>query len=168
LIFTITLTITMSRPCHRMTIMYHRQSLLSEGTTDSDSESVHLIPEGVSPRVSLSSDLLSEIQRDLNESRRRFPVRFVFHHNIYSRHLYDVEGNVLRDNYGEAMNVFSKSMQDAFDSGHLRLLRNSTMTCDCYRYFITSNNQLERFIEERDYKSSRGPDIEYHIYPDNS
>ena len=50
----------------------------------------------------------------------RFPVRLVYHHNRYSGTLYDVDGNVLRGETGELLNVVNETMQPTSVSLWLR------------------------------------------------
>lgn len=36
----------------------------------------------------------------------------------------------------------------------------------CYRYFITSQEQLDKFYEDREFGSTEGPNKTYHVYVD--
>lgn len=85
---------------------------------------------------------------------------------MYSKILYDVEGNILANQTGRLLNVFRKEMDEAFSNKSLKLYRNSTQKNVCYRYFITSNTQLRNFLEDRTYGSTEGPNKAYHVYVD--
>lgn len=110
-------------------------------------------------RLSLGSSSTSE---------RSWPIRMVDHRNIYSRILYDVEGNILFDEQGHRLvNAFRENMDDMFTSGRLRLMRNSTTKDLCYRYFIRDENQLHRFLAARQYGTNEGPNVAFHVYVDD-
>lgn len=85
---------------------------------------------------------------------------------MYAKTLYDVDGNILVNRQGRLLNVFRSIMDDAFESKELRLYRNSTMTDITYRYFVTSIEQRDRFLTEREIGSTEGPNKAYHVYVD--
>lgn len=85
---------------------------------------------------------------------------------MYGKILYDVEGNILSTFTGKLINVYRPCMDEEFESGRLRLWRNSTHHNICYRYFTTSEAQRRRFLEDRQYGSKEGPNKGYHVYLD--
>ena len=92
------------------------------------------------------------------------PVRLVLHHNRYAGILYDVDGNILRGDSGLPLNVFREEMKDAMVKGEVRFMHYLTKE-PTYAYFITSAEQLGRFIIERkDGAPRRG--TRYHVYID--
>lgn len=93
-----------------------------------------------------------------------FPVRYVYHHNRYAGRLYDVEGNVLRGESGDCLNVFKEELKDMLVSKKIRFMHFLSKE-PTYAYFITSEAQLGRFHIER----SEGSTKRYkqvHVYPD--
>lgn len=76
--------------------------------------------------------------------------------------LYDVDGNLLVDANGKLLNIWSKAMQDAFDSKCLRAIHAINPG---YTYFITKQAQLSRFLEQRKIGSDR-PNTVYCVYFD--
>jgi hypothetical protein len=90
----------------------------------------------------------------------------VDHKNLYSKILYDVEGNILTNPTGRLLNVFRAEMDEAFRVKQLRLYRNSSMSGMCYRYFVTSLEQRDRFLEERQFGTYQGPNKAFHVYVD--
>jgi len=91
----------------------------------------------------------------------------VDHKNMYCRILYDVEGKILVNHMGRILNAFRPEMDEAFANKEIRLIRNSTMDSICYRYYITSQEQWEKFIWERELGSDQGPNKSYHVYVDD-
>ena len=96
-----------------------------------------------------------------------YRVHMVDHKNIFSKILYDVEGNIIRTKQGRLINVFRKEMEQAMNEGCLTVHRNSTMHGITYRYFTTSNEQKMRFIDERENGTYEGPNVRYHVYVDD-
>lgn len=93
-----------------------------------------------------------------------FPVRIVYHNNRYASQLYDVDGDVLRGQTGEILNVFREELKDMLVSKKIRFMHYMT-TEPTYAYFITSNEQLGRFLVERK-EGSKNPMKCYHVYAD--
>ena len=62
-----------------------------------------------------------------------FRARFRNMGSMYARRLYDVDGNVLRDDDGHLLNVYTPTMNEYFADGSLRLVR--SLRYD-YRYFV--------------------------------
>lgn len=91
------------------------------------------------------------------------PVKFVYHHNRYAGMLYDVDGNLLRGESGEILNVFKEELKDMMIEHKIRFVHNVTHE-PTYAYFVTSAHQLARFYKERE----QGSEIEktYHVYLD--
>jgi hypothetical protein len=85
---------------------------------------------------------------------------------MYGKILYDVEGNILATTMGKLINVYRPCMDEEFENGRLRLFRNSTHLNICYRYFITSEDQRRRFLEDRQFGTKEGPNKSYHVYLD--
>lgn len=65
----------------------------------------------------------------------------------YSRTLFDVEGNPLVNTAGNPLHVYTKLMQDEFDSGRLRLIH--CMKEPTFAYFVTSDYQKDVFQRHR-------------------
>lgn len=89
------------------------------------------------------------------------------HKNIHSRILYDVEGNILTDTNNKIINIFMPEFEDMMKKKELRLFRNSTMKSLCYRYFITSQQQLYKFWDDRSWGNTESPNKTYHVYVDD-
>jgi hypothetical protein len=85
---------------------------------------------------------------------------------MYAKILYDVEGNILTNRQGRLLNVFRSIMDDAFEAKEIKLYRNSTMANVTYRYFVTSIEQRDRFLWDRQLGSEEGPNKAYHVYVD--
>lgn len=91
----------------------------------------------------------------------------VDHGSVYSKILYDVNGKILVDSQNHLLNVYRYEMADAIESGELRIVRNSTMANVCYRYFVTSQDQQDIFINERSFGTTDGPNKAFHVYVDD-
>ena len=87
------------------------------------------------------------------------------HRNLYCKILYDVDGNILTSKTGRLLNVFRPELDDAFNAREVRLYRNSTMSNLTYRYWVTSIEQRDRFLWERE-MGSKEPNKGYHVYVD--
>jgi hypothetical protein len=90
----------------------------------------------------------------------------VDHKTTYRKFLYDVDGNILTDKTHRLLNAYRENLQDAISKGDVRIFRNKTMSDYCYRYFITSQEQLDKFHEDRELGSDTGPNKKYHVYVD--
>jgi hypothetical protein len=86
---------------------------------------------------------------------------------MYAKILYDVEGNILTSRQGRLLNVFRPAMDEAFENKEIRLYRNSTMTNVTYRYFVTSIEQRDKFLWDRQLGCDQGPNKAYHVYVDD-
>lgn len=93
-----------------------------------------------------------------------YPVRLVYHNNRYAGKLYDVDGNILRGESGEAMNVFKEEFRDMLDSKKIHFMHYLTKE-PTYAYFVTNEEQLGRFFLERQ-EGSTNPNKCYHVYMD--
>jgi hypothetical protein len=93
------------------------------------------------------------------------PVKIVYHNNRYAGTLYDVDGNVLRGESGQRLNVFREEMKDMLVDSKIRVIHYMTRE-PTYIYFITDHIQMFRFQEERK-KGSPDPNKEYHVYLDS-
>lgn len=109
----------------------------------------------------MSSQSVSE------SSVKTWPVRMVDHVSMYSRILYDIDGKILVNRKGILLNVYKTQMDDAFRDKDIRVYRNSTMNNVCYRYFVTSQDQLETFWNERVFGTNDGPNKAFHVYVDD-
>lgn len=98
------------------------------------------------------------------ESSPKFPVRLIYHHNRYAGQLLDVDGNVLRGDSGDVLNVFKEELKDMMIAGRIRFIHYMTSE-PTYAYFITSHEQLGRFHIERS-EGSPIPHTAYHVYID--
>lgn len=93
-----------------------------------------------------------------------YPVRIIYHENRYAGVLYDVDGNVLRGETGQTLNVFKEELKDMLLDRKIRFLHYLSKE-PTYAYFVTSPEQLGRFTLERVEGSTiRGK--YYHVYPD--
>lgn len=88
------------------------------------------------------------------------------HLSTHRKFLYDVDGNILVDKNHRVVNIYRNSFNEALEKKEVRIFRNKTMSELCYRYFITSQEQLDRFLEERRFGSNEGPNKKYHVYVD--
>lgn len=93
----------------------------------------------------------------------RKPIKLRNRGSRYARILYDLDGNVLKDKFGVNINVYTVNIRTAFEEGSLRLIRK--LSDPGYSYFVTSEEQLQRFEEERDLGTSRYNNV-YHVYAD--
>lgn len=89
------------------------------------------------------------------------------HGSTSRRILYDVEGSILASPQGRLYNIYCADFHAALETKAVRLFRNSTMGAVCYRYFVTSTDQLAQFLEDRRYGSTEGPNKRYHVYLDD-
>lgn len=93
-----------------------------------------------------------------------FPVRYVYHHNRYAGILYDVDGDVLRGDSGQILNVFKEELKDMMVEKKIRFMHYLTKE-PTYSYFIVNAEQLGRFHLER-MEGSPKENKSYHVYPD--
>lgn len=91
------------------------------------------------------------------------PIQFVHHHNRYAGTLYDVDGQVLRGESGEPLNVFKEELKDMFQQKKIRFLHYMKKE-PTYAYFVTSTDQLERFRDDREFGVHLP--TTYHVYLD--
>lgn len=96
-----------------------------------------------------------------------YRIHMVDHKDVFSKILYDVEGNILRTRAGRLINVFRANMEQSMNAGLLTVHRNSTMSGITYRYFTTSKEQMMKFIDERENGTYTGPNVRYHVYVDD-
>lgn len=94
----------------------------------------------------------------------RFPIHMVYHNNRYAGHLYDVDGNILRGESGDVLNVFKEEMKDMLLLKKIRFMHYLTSE-PTYAYFITDPEQLGRFQLDR-IEGSTHPNKTYHVYAD--
>lgn len=112
-------------------------------------------------------DLVS-IPEENEDSSTQTMLQEVWNVNVYgascinSRTLYDVDGNILTNSHGIKLNIYTMAMQEAFNSGCLRLIHNISPG---YRYFITKESQMHRFLELRSFGADK-PNIGFTVYFD--
>jgi hypothetical protein len=94
----------------------------------------------------------------------KFPIKLVMHRNTYANTLFDVDGNVLVGDSGFNLNVFREEMKDMMISKKVRCIHYMTKE-PTYCYFITDQEQMDRFQRHRD-NGSQYPEMNYHVYPD--
>lgn len=97
-------------------------------------------------------------------SEQRFPVKYHFHKNRYAGTLVDVDGVVLEGETGMKLNVFREELKDMLVSKKIRFWHYLSKE-PTYAYFTTSQQQLDRFIEERR-DGALIPNTVYHVYLD--
>lgn len=78
--------------------------------------------------------------------------------------MYDVDGNVMRGESGDILNVFKEEMKDMMVSSKIRFMHYLS-TEPTYAYFIVSPEQLGRFHIERN-EGAPKPGKHYHVYAD--
>lgn len=93
-----------------------------------------------------------------------FPVKMVYHRKRYAAELFDVDGDLLVGKTGSILNVFKEELKDMMIAKEIRFLHYMSKE-PTYAYFITSNEQLDRFHIERT-EGSRDPHKSYHVYID--
>lgn len=97
-----------------------------------------------------------------NQQELLYKVRFTFHGpSIYQRKLYDVDGNLIVTSDGSPLHMHHPEIKKAFEDG-LRVIH---CVHPGYRYFVQSDQQLNRFRKDRQegtlfYKRY------YHVYND--
>lgn len=105
---------------------------------------------------------MSDDDSSSTHHQKRFPIRIQLRPGTYHRHLYDVDGALLVGQSGNPLHVFNKELKNEMDAKRVRLIRN--LRCG-YRYFVTSLEQWNRFMEHRK-NGTLYFRITYHLYPD--
>lgn len=129
-----------------------------------------IIPMIISPVVFTYVWILSILQagtmtapsETTESSVQLYPVRIRNCGSTYSRRLRDVDGFYLVNDNGKLLNVYTKEMKDAFESGALRAIHNVR---DGYVYFVQHDEQIRRFKRERE-EGSDLVNIDYFVYYD--
>lgn len=98
-----------------------------------------------------------------NESVKLYPIILKDKGSTYNRKLYDVDGFVLLGEDGTLLNVYNKAMKEAFEKKRLRVIHNMKGE---YVYFIVSESQRQRFLNERENGCPDLNDRTYYIYRD--
>ena len=98
------------------------------------------------------------------DSNRLYPVTYVRHYDRYRKSLYDVDGYLLQGEHGDALHVWKEEFKDMLVAKKIRFIHYMASE-PTYCYFIQSQEQAERFQQERE-EGSRFPYKRYHIYPD--
>lgn len=83
--------------------------------------------------------------------------------SIYAHQLMDVEGNVLRNEAGQVLNVYKHEFADYLKEGKVRFIH---AVSPGFAYFITSRAQLNRFLYDRKY-GGECMGVKYFIYADD-
>lgn len=112
-----------------------------------------------------ASDESTDADATEQESVQLYPIKFRDCGSTYARKLYDVDGFVLLGDDGSLLNVYNKAMKRAFDNKKIRVIHNMKGE---YVYFITSESQRQRFINERENGCPDLHDRTYYIYRDES
>lgn len=99
-----------------------------------------------------------------NNETKMYPIKLKDHGSTYANVLYDVEGRPLKGEYGTFLNVKTKEMKDAFDNKNIRLIHCMKDLSMSYRYFATSDHQVQKFQTHREFGSDRK--LVYHVYLD--
>jgi hypothetical protein len=110
---------------------------------------------------SVDTEKETEFEEPYHELRC-FHVRLFDHGSRNARNLYDVDGNILTDNQGARLNVWTKVMNEYLLSGKLRLIHR--IAEPSYSYFVISEQQRQRFEFERE--NGSGKRMIYHVYAD--
>lgn len=132
---------------------------------DDDDDSLPGSDSEIVAATSVTSEEKSGSADDSSKSFRgpKFRITYDKHSSTYATILYDVEGNVLRDEHNVPVNVFTVQMKT--------MLNNGDIICyhvpgrPGYRYFCTTKQQGELFRKARKYGHS-STDLPYHVYPD--
>lgn len=97
-------------------------------------------------------------------SDQLYPIVWVKHFDRYQSKLYDVDGYLLVGEEGEPLNVYKEELKDMMINRKIRFVH-YLATEPTYCYFVTSQEQVDRFQKDRD-GGSKTFDKHYHIYPD--
>lgn len=93
----------------------------------------------------------------------KYRISYKKHKSTYARTLYDVEGNVLRDEHNTPVNVFTSQMKTMLENGEL--LCYHAPGRPGYRYFCSYKKQGDIFRQAR--RRGLSPStLPYHVYPD--
>ena len=104
---------------------------------------------------------MTDSQSDVS-STQDFPITLVTMKSITDKELYDIDGNLVLDKFGNVLNIYKEEMKDAIESGDIRVVHNIGYG---FRYIVKRTEQEERFIDERK-NGSFSSDKHYYIYPD--
>ena len=97
------------------------------------------------------------------EALQFFPIKIQLRRHIYGQQLYDVEGRLIVDDRGRALNVYSSTLKQLFCDKKIKIIRD--IVCG-YRYFVTSSHQQQRFQDDRENGSLYFRKT-YHVYHDD-
>jgi hypothetical protein len=95
----------------------------------------------------------------------RYPIKLEFHHNRYRETLYDVDGCVLTGMTGLPLNVFKQELNTMLTERKIRFIHYMEKE-PTYAYFVITDNQLDRFLMEREHGSLKRGKV-YHVYLDD-
>ena len=93
----------------------------------------------------------------------RYPIKYNHAGSLHRLYLRDVDNNVVRDDYGKQLNLYSKDIVDYIACGRIRFIYDIKKE---YRYIITSDHQYRRFQYERVFGSTNVNDY-YSVYYDS-
>lgn len=102
------------------------------------------------------------LPEDTYQRLRCFHVQLYDHGSRHARNLYDVDGNLLIDEDGLKLNIWTSKINEYFMNGKLRLIHR--LAEPGYSYFIISEEQRRRFEFERE--NGSGKRMLYHVYAD--
>ena len=93
----------------------------------------------------------------------RFRVAYFKHPSTLARHLYDVEGRLLRDDDGKPLNVWTVKLKEALEKKDVVCFHAPGRPG--YRYFVTYKKQGELFRKAK--RTGRTAFAQpFHVYPD--
>lgn len=125
------------------------------------------LPDSEPEIVAVSSNTSDNDDNDsvsgFNSRGPKYRITYKKHSSTYASTLYDVEGNVLRDEHNVPVNVFTTQMKTMLDNGDIICYHAPGRPG--YRYFCTYKKQGELFrrCRRRGQSSSTLP---FHVYPD--
>lgn len=93
----------------------------------------------------------------------RYPVTLIHRGSMHRSYLQDVDGKLLRDDYGLYLNLYSKHLTDYTKNKRIRFIYNLPKE---YRFIITSTEQYNRFKFEIQ-NGSLLPNKKYCVYYDS-
>jgi hypothetical protein len=96
---------------------------------------------------------------------KHYPVNYTHHPSTYTKTLYDVEGNLLVDDHGVPLHVWDTRLKDALEHKTVRCIH-VCMQRPGYRYFVTSQSQMDDFQKNRDMGYAPRRRVMYHVYDD--
>ena len=109
------------------------------------------------------SDSETKSVSDIHSRGPKYRITYHKHSTTYAKILYDVEGNVLRDEHNIPVNVFTVQMKNMLDNGDIICYH--VPGRPGYRYFCTYKKQGELFRRSRA-RGQSSSTLPFHVYPD--